>query len=228
MGGFKNQDLNLIFSEGVWENIKKTLLICSKSMREDALISSHFIENHEEIIRNRLLKKYLDNDEFREQMRIDQLNLRFEPEVPEHFDEKSDTYQGRTDIRVINKNFFKTNKAYHTIECKRIDGGYTLNKKYVTEGIARFVSYPILYPSHYHKNLMFGFVVKPIDINANSTNIDAIQQSELQDYIINGLHMIGFEDTLFYFYSCEYNITGKEILELQHLFFDFSPIINPS
>lgn len=228
MGGFKNQDLNLIFSEVVWENIKKTLLICSKSMKEDALISSHFIDNHEEIIRNRLLKKYLDNDEFREQMGIAQLNLRFEPEVPEHFDEKSDTYQGRTDIRVINANFFKTNKAYHTIECKRVDGGYTLNKKYVTEGIARFVSHPILYPSHYGKNLMFGFVVKPIDINANSTNIDAIQQSELQDCIKNGLHMIGFEDTLFYLYSSEYNISENEILELQHLFFDFSPIIKPS
>ncbi|GEM_PF-591945 len=227
MAGFTNQDLNLMFTTVVWENIKKTLITCSKAMKEESLSSSHLIDNNENKIRNRLVAKYLTNDEFKKRRGIEQFNLLFMPEVPENFDEESDTYLGRTDIRIVNIDFLKFRQEYYTIECKRVDGSNDLNKKYVTKGIARFVSDPILYPSDYGKNLMFGFVVKPIDINANSVSIEIIQQLELKDCIKKSLHMIDFEKSQFYLYSSEYNISQQRILELQHLFFDFSLIIKP-
>ena len=36
MAGFTNQDLNLMFTTVVWENIKKTLITCSKAMKEES------------------------------------------------------------------------------------------------------------------------------------------------------------------------------------------------
>lgn len=45
-----------------------------------------------------------------------------------------------------------------SIECKRIDGTADLNKKYVKEGVARFVTQK--YSSYYGRNVMLGFVVK--------------------------------------------------------------------
>lgn len=224
MSGFRNQELNLLFAKQVWEHIKKSLLICSKAMVKDALESSDFVDNHENRIRDRLVAQYLDNDDFRKRMGIDTLKLRFIPEVPENFNQEKDAFDGRTDIRVINQNYFRNGKAYHTIECKCIDGHSTLNKKYVTDGIARFV-HPILYPSHYNKNFMLGFIVEDINIDANSKKIEIIQQTELNGYVKDGLlHKID-SNNQYFLYSSEYNISAAESLELHHLFFDFSSII---
>jgi len=114
MAGFTNQDLNLMFTTVVWENIKKTLITCSKAMKEESLSSSHLIDNNENKIRNRLVAKYLTNDEFKKRRGIEQFNLLFMPEVPENFDEESDTYLGRTDIRIVNIDFLKVSVKYRT------------------------------------------------------------------------------------------------------------------
>ena len=47
---------------------------------------------------------------------------------------------GRVDIRILLKSDFEKDDAYYITECKRIDGSSDLNKKYVKEGVARFVT----------------------------------------------------------------------------------------
>jgi len=228
MGGFKNLQLNKILALAVLDNIKSTLLVCSKAMVNDSLKSSHLIDNHEERIRNRLYEKYLNNDEFISKNGIDLHGLQFMIEAPDNFDEQTDTYVGRIDIKVTNVNAFKSNSVYYTIECKRIDGHADLNKKYVSEGIARFVCPPLKYSSCLGKNLMFGFVVKAINIIDNCAKIDDIQQLELKDYILDSLQKIDGSGPDYYLYLSKYKTIEANPLELHHVFFDFSSIIKAS
>ncbi|WP_313562517.1 hypothetical protein [Ruminiclostridium cellobioparum] len=223
MGGFKNLQLNQILSQFVLDKIKSTLLICSKAMVSESISSSRFIDNHEERIRNRLYEKYLNNDEFIRKSGLDLQGLQFTIEAPHNYDDQTDTYVGRIDIKVTNVNIFKSNNLYYTIECKRIDGHADLNKKYVTEGIARFVCPPLKYSSCLGKNIMFGFVVKSINLIDNCKNIDGIQQLELKDYVLDGFKMIDNSDPDYCLYLSEY-----KTVELHHMFFDFSSIIKAS
>ncbi|MGW9530933.1 hypothetical protein ACWHAM_25070 [Paenibacillus terrae] len=74
-------------------------------------------------------------------------------------------------------------KAYHIVECKRIDGTTTLNQKYITEGVKRFFS-PApqpKYSSYYLQNIMFGYVVQVIDIHENADKLDKLQGSLLKE-----------------------------------------------
>ena len=225
MGGFKNQRLNEILSLGILNDIKSTLLVCSKAMVDKALSTSHLIDNHEERIRNRLYEKYLNNEEFIKNNGIKLNGLQFTIEAPENFDEQTDTYIGRVDIKVTNVDIFRTNNVYYTIECKRIDGYADLNKKYVSKGIARFVCPPLKYSSYFGRNLMFGFVVKCIDIMDNCKKIDDIQHLKLEDYILDGLRKIECSEPDCYLYLSRYKTVEETSLELHHVFFDFSSII---
>lgn len=56
-------------------------------MLKDCKDSGKVIANHEERIRDYLIENYLDNDEVRGRVGIDQLNLRFIIEVPENYDD---------------------------------------------------------------------------------------------------------------------------------------------
>jgi hypothetical protein len=105
--------------------------------------------------------------------------------------------------------------------------GADLNKKYVLEGIARFVCPPLKYSSCFGRNLMFGFVVKAIDIIDNCSKIDNIQQLELKNYILEGLKRINSEPD-YYLYLSKYKTVEANPLELHHVFFDFSSIIKAS
>ncbi len=228
MDGFRNQQLNKILSLAVLDNIKSTLLVCSKAMVNDSLKSSHSIDNHEERIRNRLYEKYLNNDEFINNNGINLHGMQFTIEAPDNYNEQTDTYAGKIDIKVTNVNIFKSNSVYYTIECKRIDGHADLNKKYVLEGIARFVCPPIKYSSCLGRNIMFGFVVKAINIIDNCVKIEDIQQLELKDYILDSLQKIDGSGPDYYFYLSKYKTVEANPLELHHMFFDFSSIIKAS
>ena len=127
--------------------------------------------NDENMIRDILLD-YMKNTKVRNEDCIISGYL-FEKEVDEN--------SGRVDIKIRNVNEFLKNEnhdAYYVIECKRLDGGKTLNTAYVVDGIKRFTtSYKSsksnpYYSSYYGVNGMIGFVIKKIDVTNNISEIE--------------------------------------------------------
>lgn len=225
MGGFLNTSLNAEFESGLFENIIDKIIFCSQMMKDVCISNGHRIDNDEGKIRNHLLEKYLDNDDIRSQVGLSDLYLRFIPEVPENYKDFNDTYIGRIDIKVVTANWFKNSKEYYTVECKRIDGSKILNQKYITEGVSRFVEPPVKYPSYYKRNIMFGFVVKNINIDSNTIMIEEIHNSHLKDWIKEGLHLLKNSPSNYCQYSSNY-FFDQSTLELQHIFFNFSEIVS--
>jgi hypothetical protein len=179
------------------------------------------IENDENTIRNRLWKDYLNNNEIRTKLKLNQYI--FHSESPNVDDEYKET--GKHDIQVYNPiEFCKNTNAYFIIECKRLDGTNSgkgsLNYKYVENGIKRFTSRAD-YPTFYGINGMIGFVVKTKKIIEiiNSINQLLPKNENLNDKLIDNY----FE---FSYLSKHTDFQDKEI-ELYHLMFDFSSqIIN--
>jgi len=224
MGGFKNAEIQKAFSSNLFDIIVEKILLCSKIMEEECSASARLVENHEDKIKNRLVTGYLQKDEVRLKVGLDKAHLRFIVEAPENYDSSKDVYIGRLDIKVVNENWFLNENDYYTIECKRIDGTQGLNKDFVVEGIARFVLEPVKYSSFHDKNIMFGFIVKKIDIADNALKIDEIQRSNLSGIIEQCFCKKNNQSNEDHTYSSRYLVKGR-ILELQHLFFDFSSII---
>ena len=190
---------------------------CEK-MKNDCNESQKYLANHEDKISNRLVAQYFDKNS---------LELIFILQKPENFNAESDTFAGRTDISVMSSDTLKNRSAYLTIECKRLDGGKTLNKKYVKEGITRFVEHPPRYSSYYGKSIMLGYIVKAINgISENTKKIDDIQRELLAGVQISEMQFVSDDGKGFTRYHCTYQ--GKDIIdvELAHLFYDFSSVVD--
>jgi len=220
MVGFKNQSLNLNFRDGLFSIIVVALKKSCNLMVNDHIGNGTTIENHEEKIRTHLLENYLDKDEMRSAIGLSTCPLRFLVESPENYDPSTNSYVGRTDIKVASKNWFDNRNDYFIIECKRIDGTATLNNKYVTEGVFRFIGSPPKYSSYHNKNFMLGFIVKNIDVNKNLSYISEIHAKELSSSIRNNM-LLKESSSLFYYCESEY-ING---LLLAHIFYDVSSVI---
>ena len=122
------------------------------------------LPNDENKIRSIILEEYLVKQKVKYKME----DYRFLSEVLENY-QGNGKYIGRVDIHVILKNDFEKEEAYYVIECKRIDGTKKMNRKYVEEGIARFITGK--YSSYYGRNIMLGFIIKNIDIHKNTLKI---------------------------------------------------------
>ena len=119
----------------------------------------------------------------------------------------------------------KNKKDYYIIECKRIDGSTSLNKKYINEGVSRFVEEPPKYPSHHNKNIMFGFVVKNIDIPNNSIKISGMNKDKFGAISQGNLILVKTDvNEGLYEYISNYTLSSSS-LQLLHIFFDFSSIV---
>ena len=151
MGGFKNQRLNQIAKNNIYEDMINFIFISLEKMRENLLAENKNIKNDEEKIRTHLLEHYLKNEQFKEKY-FDDLYLLFDAEVAEGYDLTSEEYIGRVDIKVYSINTIINPKDYYIIECKRIDGSSTLNRKFITEGICRFILNKPKYSSYNKKN----------------------------------------------------------------------------
>lgn len=227
MRGFKNCSLNLELKQGMYEQLCEFIIQCSELMVLNCTDTGNVIENDEEKITAHLTEKYLNNFSVRNAICKNKLPIKFINESPEKFDIDTNTFIGRVDIKVVSLNWLscENNDDYYTVECKRISGYGDLNKKYVTQGIARFVVPPIKYQSFHNKNIMFGYVVKMIDIIQNITDINNIHKKELSSYIVKDIQYIpGKSNTKYYICESEYNI-GTKTLSLEHIFYDFSSII---
>jgi hypothetical protein len=218
MHGFKNTHLNDISKQYVFDTIVNALIKSCLKMINDCLCYGEFLPNHEEKIRNYLLENYLDNDTFKNT--ICNIPLRFMPEVPESYNYSSYTYDGRIDIKVISENYFIDRSDYYIVECKRIDGTSTLYKKYINEGVSRFVADKPKYHTRNNKNIMLGFIVKDLDLAVVIASICKIHDSSFTDRITKKLSSI--------FCSSNYNIcesTYTNKLMLKHIFFNISNVI---
>ena len=220
MGGFGNEAINNAFDCGFINHIIAHLINCSKQMRSDCIDSDNFLRNNEDGITNRLTSVYLNN-------KPDDI-FRYLPQSPEQYDITTDHYIGRTDIQVISRNhFFQDAKAYHVIECKRIDGTLNLNRKYVTEGVERFFSPSPnpKYSSYYRQNIMFGYVVESIVIPDNTEKIDCLQFTLLKGAAASKFVLNSSDNSKYYEYRCNYDSDNIGKIILSHLFYDFSDVI---
>ena len=174
------------------------------------------LPNDENKIRSIMIEEYMKTQKSAYGMS----DYRFELEVPENYVGEG-KHIGRVDIRIVLISDFEKEDAYYIIECKRIDGSADLNKKYVKEGIARFVTEK--YSSYYGRNIMLGFVVKKIDVSANTLIIEDIQNSDSNKYMHGEFELLKNDD-LTTTYKCSYQVE-KGLLELQHIFSDYSDIV---
>jgi len=195
------------------ENILSKITFCYKLLIEN----ENSVPNNENKIRDILVNKYINNPEIKRRIELKYFIL---PEVPES---KS---TGRTDIRIQPPNSFYEQEAYYIIECKRIDnnarrGTSGLNYKYIRNGIVRFTTN--FYSSYYKTNAMIGFVVEPIDIHANTEDINFLLENDFKK--INTISLITKENFIADFefhYSSNHLLDNSDNLKLYHLMLNFS------
>lgn len=180
------------------------------------------VENLEDKITGRLLIDFLEDDNFREKMALQE--YRFIPESASYDEDYNQ--KGYVDIRVIvdhKINGFNTTKADYIIECKRLDGEKSLNKKYITNGISRFVNE--LYTKYnIHKvSAMLGFIVKKININDNISKINQLAIDEkIEINTLSPITVFKIDDSFeASYFSKHKTISGKDA-EIYHLMLDFS------
>jgi hypothetical protein len=222
MGGFKNKGVNTLMAKKIIKDIIVKVLQCSELMVKDCNEKGQKIQNNEEDIRDYLFFNYLNNEEIREELGLD--NYRFSSEVPENY--INNKPKGRIDLHVYSIDMFKYPKQYFTFECKRIDGSKKLNRFYLEKGVKRFtdINGP-LYSSYFQSNCMFGFVVKEIDIVLNTKKINELQNREYPTInVINEINSIEIKQEYINTYISSYSV-NESTIELFHLFYDVSTLI---
>lgn len=175
------------------------------------------LPNDENKIRSIILEEYLVKQKVKYKME----DYRFLSEVLENY-QGNGKYIGRVDIHVILKNDFEKEEAYYVIECKRIDGTKKMNRKYVEEGIARFITGK--YSSYYHRNIMLGFIIKNIDIHKNTLEIEKIQNASSDKQMHSSFIPTRNTSKNIETYECTYSINSCK-LQLVHIFSNYSSII---
>lgn len=216
MSGILNKNILEALYRANFEKITNYIIDICELVVEDYEKKQPKLPNDENKIRSIMLEEYLKPQKDSYGMS----DYRFELEVPENY-VGNGQHIGRVDIRILLKSDFEKEDAYYIIECKRIDGTSNLNKKYVKEGVARFITEK--YSSYYGRNIMLGFVVKKIDISANAQLIEESQNADLDQHMHGNFQLVK-SDKLTESYKCMYQIQSGE-LELRHIFSDYSSII---
>lgn len=202
---------------GEFEILLSKITSCYHLMVQDKVQ----LPNDENKIRNILVNQFINDSKIKRQLEIAYFIF---PEVPET------ESIGRTDIRIQKPDsYYNQNEAYYIIECKRLNnkarrGTSGLNAEYISEGIYRFTSN--YYKSQYGVNALIGFIVEPMDIHQNTSDINLLMQKHFpeantkivltQEYFIPN-----FE----YHYGSIHQKEGFNELRLYHLMFDFSSLI---
>lgn len=216
MSGILNRGIIEALYRANFEKITNYILNICELVVEDYEKKRLKLPNDENKIRSIVVEEYMK----KQKSVYGMSDYRFEIEAPENY-VGNGKHIGRVDIRILLKNDFEKEDAYYVIECKRIDGTSDLNKKYVKEGVARFVTQK--YSSYYGRNIMLGFVVKKVDLSANAKLIEKIQNTDLDKHMHGNFEFIesnGVAES----YKCIYRIQSGEV-ELRHIFLDYSRIM---
>jgi len=184
----------------------------------ESLINDNIqLKNDENEIRDILVEHYLNHPLKRQELRIDNLIFNREP--------SENMAKGFVDIKIQTMISLNNPKAYYIFECKRLDGSMELNRKYVKEGIMRFVSEK--YSSYYGLNGMLGFEVKKLNTTAN---IEEINRLTADDYpetnIIKRIEITNVTQEFKYSYISSHTTVSSRDIRLYHLMLDFSYVIN--
>lgn len=184
MNGFSDSLLNQHIAIDILNHIVEKVLECFDLMMQDCSRNSHKIDNNETAIRDYLFCNYLNNDDVMRNINFD--DFRFSSEVPENY--VNSRPQGRTDLQIYSFDNFRFRERYFIIECKRIGGDLTLNRKYIDDGMCRFIGDKPKYTSYFKVNCMLGFVIKNIDIGENINRINSLLKNTypnvpVQDYL---------------------------------------------
>lgn len=220
MSGFGASKLNAILRDDSFIKMRDFVVTCCNLMSAKSIETENFLPNHEDKIKNKLVFEYLNSNTIREDTGYKEIKLAFDAEVSGNYNNDTNTTNARFDIKVTSEDTLSYSEKYYNIECKRIDGKAHLNKEYIKEGVARFVSKDAKYSSGYGKNMMLGFVVEDINIKENTEKIDKIQATELKECIKNGFTVLE-EKTKYFVYTADYYAPSREV-ELQHVFYNFS------
>lgn len=227
MSGFKDKNINIKFKQIFYERFKQFFLSCCKKMVEDFVSENKPLPNLENDIRNILVMEYFNNIEIKKELKFSDVKVSFEIETPEAYNQLTYQHLGRADIKVSNEDRFALGgeEKYYLIECKRLDGYSVLNKKYVSDGVDRFIGDGVKYPSSYKKNIMFGMIVEAIDIPANTIKINEIQNKNIKKHLLSELINTKDAQPDYCTYEGKY-IANNEEITLDHIFYDLSPAIN--
>jgi len=218
MSGRLNKNILLALQQANYEQIVQYIVEICEAVANDFEFMNRRLPNNENQIRTIILEEYLDNDEIRRKHGMSEYS--FSPETMENYDGNGN-YIGRADIRIKLKTDFEKREAYYIVECKRLDGKMSLNKKYVGEGVSRFITKK--YSSYYGKNIMLGFVIKQIDISNNAVLIERYQNTDNSENMYGSFDLVA-KRSKSEVYKCQYKIE-KGDLELRHIFIDYSGII---
>lgn len=216
MSGILNKDIIEALYWANFEKITNYILNICELVVEDYEKKRLKLPNDENKIRSIMVEEYMK----KQKSVYGMSDYRFEIETPENY-VGNGKHIGRVDIRILLKNDFEKEDAYYVIECKRIDGTFDLNKKYVKEGVARFVTQK--YSSYYGRNIMLGFVVKKVDMSDNAKLIEKIQNKDLDKNMHGNFEFIESNGVV-ESYKCIYKIQSGEV-ELRHIFSDYSSIV---
>lgn len=219
MSGLGNVSINKLVATRTLDSIINCILLCIKKMQTDCLGGNKMIPNNELNIRDYLFFNYLNDDDVMKEIGF--TDIWFFAEAPVNYIDNIP--KGRADLQIFSFNYFKSRQEYFIVECKRIDGTKTLNRKYIDEGIRRFVGDSPLYTSFCNTNGLLGFVVKNIDITVNANIINELLRT---DYLDINTYSYLHKDTGKRVFSSSHKLRTAEKVELKHAFFDISSIVS--
>lgn len=202
-----------LYYDSEFEDILSKMIACYRLMIDE----KQTVVNHENKIRDKILYNYLKKEKYKKQLGL--TKYLFDPELPEN--------NGRIDIRIMPINPFINDEAYYIIECKRLNaqnqqGETGLNAEYVYEGINRFTSSK--YSTYYKTNGMLGFVVEPLDIDANIKFIEAFLKTA-DSKAFPPIKQRKIIDDFDYTYCSHHIVNGEDVI-IYHVMMDFSKMIS--
>lgn len=195
-----------------FDEILKHIIRSYKSLIHDNIQ----LKNDENKIRDILVEHYLNHPLKRQELGIDNLIFNREP--------SENMAKGFVDIKIQTMISLNNPNAYYIFECKRLDGSIDLNRKYIKDGIKRFVSEK--YSSYYGLNGMLGFEVRKINTTANIEEINRLAAADYPETnVIKRIARIVLSRDFNYSYISSHNTVSLKEIKLYHLMLDFSGVI---
>jgi hypothetical protein len=183
--------------------------------------------NNEDFITAKLYDDFLDNDSFTRQFNLNNYTFELEPASTKDY-----IQIGYNDIKVrVNNRLegFESRRSAYIIECKRLDGKQakkthtkTLNRKYLEDGLQRFVD-EIYIEKYIHKqSAMIGYIVSPFDIKQNVTHINELVNSMSSLNTTQNLTPFKLDESFDYAYHSKHKSIHNNDIDIYHLMLDFS------
>lgn len=188
---------------------------------EKMLFSESFnLQEHEDNLRNLLVKKYLK--EYKKEFDVSHLIFLCGMDSIAEDDEYKTL--GRIDINIVNAGNLGNEDLIFVFECKRLDGYSSKNNEYIDNGLCRFIE------GKYSRDMPFAGMVGFIQgfkngCNANDLidDVKNILKKHKTIKTIQNLTFYSIKKTFEYSYRSRHGRDKRlPAIDLYHLFFDFT------